>query len=142
MERNRINYTIKVHHGENSRITKKILKHLKQQKELLKVTSLHTPLHLRTDRENHVYEHYINFIDKEHPNKLQTVRNEIIAAIPDLFPVNYLFIFEDHFTTAALYGYRLEFTCYGIDDGHFHVYTKIKEQKAKSTPITSYKIQV
>lgn len=139
-QRNQIDYTIKAKHCDGSRIMNVILKNLKKN-EALKVLKYKTPLHLRNGSE-YVHEYDINFKDKTQKNKLETVKNEIIAAIPELFPINYFFkikSWNSHFVT---FGYKHEGTFYGIDDNRFEIYSKIKEQKKESEPITAYKIEV
>lgn len=140
MERNQINYTVKVRHCDGSRIMNAILKNLKKN-EALKVLYYRTPLHLRNGGE-YVHEHDINFKDTLQKNKLETIKNEIVAAIPELFPVNYFFKIESHFSKFVTYGYKHEGRFIGIDDNYFDIYSKIKEQKPNSEPITAYKIEV
>lgn len=132
------NYTIDVRHGEGSRVMNLILSHLKAD-PALKVTSVKTPLHLRTE-EDHIYEHFVRFRDPQTPNKLWHVLNEITAAIPQLFEKNYFF----KITSGGLdtFGYRHEGS-FGVSGSKFfNVYVKIAEVKKTSKPIESYKIEV
>jgi hypothetical protein len=138
MERNQINYAVKVRHCDGSRIMNVILKHLKQN-EGLKVSKYKTPLHLRRGDE-YIHEYDINFKNTAQANKLDTVKEEIIAAIPELFPVNYFFKIKGYFSTFETYGYRHEGCFIGIDGNKFDVYSKIKEQKKNSTEIEAYNI--
>jgi len=139
-QKNQINYTVKAKHCDGSRIMNVILRNLKKN-EALKVIELKTPLHLRNGGE-YIHEHNIDFKDKNQTNKLETIKNEIVASIPELFPINYFFKINSHFSNFVTFGYKHEGTFYGIDGNFFDIYSKIKEQKPNSEPITAYKIDV
>jgi len=136
-----INYKVRFKHGEGSRVSNIILKALKSNKTDFKLEKIKTPTHLRSN-EDHVQETIISFLDKEKPAKLEFVRNEIIALIPEFFPVNYFFKFTDAFS-ALPFNYKLEFCLIVHETGQrVCCYTRIKEQKKQSEPITAYKIEV
>lgn len=137
--RNQINYTFEFNHVDGSRISNVILKALRKN-PILKVNTLKTPLHLR-DSGEYIHKHNITFVNPSHENKLWTVKDEIIKMIPDLFPINYFFKFENVNNFVNTLGYKHEFSLYGIDSNCFKIYTKIKEQKSNSEPITAYKIE-
>lgn len=141
MERNQINYDIWFKHADGSRISNAIIKRLKKN-PALKVVTLKTPLHLRSGLpEDYVHEHIITFKDRLTPNKLNFVKNEIVAMIPELFPINYFFKFCSPLNFYHTLGCKFEFYLTGIDGNHFDVYTKIKEQKKNSAPIEAYQIK-
>lgn len=128
-------------HGENSRISNVILKALKSDK-LFKVTKMSIPPHLRrlSIDEDYIYTTEIVLRDLSEPLKLNTIRDEIIALIPDTFPLNYFFKFVDAFSFPP-FNYKLEFSIESYQTGQImHCYTKIKEKREKSAKITQHKI--
>ena len=126
-------------HGENSRISNVILKTLKGD-ELFKVSKINVPPHLRK-HEEHVYETEISLRDLTEPLRLNTIRDEIIAIIPDTFPVNYMFRFTDAFSPPP-FNYKLEFALYDRLEGEtLHCYTKVKELHKKSAKIDRHTIK-
>ena len=133
------NKTVNFWHGENSRISNKIIKALKESKGLFKITSIRDS-QLQTGTDEREYTHRIEFIS---PNKaeqgLYFLRNEITAAITELFPVNYFFAFTDEWLDPP-FNWKFEFWLHAGEAGNIKVFTKIQEQKPKSAKLHSYKI--
>jgi len=124
--------TIKLTHGEGSRISNKILKALKENGAFIKFDKC---------KYNNINTTNMFEIKQKVEDELQFVRNEIIKLIPDLFPVNYSFFFVDHFSINKPFNYKLEFSVH-TDEGIIYCYTKINEQKPNSKQIESYGIIV
>lgn len=143
MNNNKLDFPITFFNGEGSRISNKIIKELKESKDIFNVSKINTPVRLRSSLDQPI-EHTIRFKDKSTPNKLSYVLGEIVAMIPDLFPNNYSFrIFRS--CRGVPYNYKLEFsieTPYNNELGFILVYTKINEVKKDSRPIKEYDIKI
>lgn len=128
-------YSVSLLHAKGSRITNKIIKALKSS-GFFKITYSKS----QGGGEDEPYLVFVSFTSEEQNKRgLGFLQNEIIAAIPELFPVNYFFAFCDEFKDAPL-GWKFEFRMIALDDRQVCVYTKIKEQKPDSIAVNEYRI--
>ncbi len=120
-------HTINFKHGEGSRISKKILTALREEKAAFSVSkrSLNSCIHVPMTEEK----------------PLEMMRNEIISLIPELFPVNYLFKITDAFSWELPFNYNLEFALV-FGSSKLLFYSKIKEMRPRSVRVDNYTIEV